>query len=598
MTGKGSNKQPSNYRQEDTFVYGLSPRVLDSLQLMYFDSDTTQEISPISKEESPAPRALSPSLKDREYYKSDLHRLNLKRQERGLPELTEEEFEELADGLESISGSEASDSEDEEVSKDYRSKSAALDTIFEKSIQKLEQLQMEESSGVVSHLATRSPFILFKSDLLPEEKCFGIYKSIFSIKDIEDPIDALKRWQTTGKSKKSALFMIGGGHFAGAIVSHLPRSTKGNTVKPGENILDQSVDFIVNKTMHKYTTRRKQGGSQSAMDNAKGKANSAGSNLRRANEAALQNEVRDLLRQWKGHLDDCESIFIRATGAQSRAILIGYEGAVLKSNDPRIRAFPFTTKRATAGELKRAWVNLTYLSVTDKPKIDEKKSKLKQQQEQLKQSTLQKEKKMVEESPEVKHTKEIVGYLKKARGPVLMTYMKKNKLSGDFKLQPESEYYNTPTILHYAAAHGIKGLIPVIVKTLKADLTGQNANGRTAYDVSANKATRQSFQMLRHELGESAQDWPATHIGPAISREEVEKAEQEAKDREDQEKKDLIEQELKKDTPVVKGPKQKLGGVSTAQANLSTLTEEQRRRVMREQMARAAEARLKAMQGK
>jgi hypothetical protein len=67
--------------------------------------------------------------------------------------------------------------------------------------------------------------------------------------------------------------------------------------------------------------------------------------LRRYNEAALQKEIRELLVSWKEGLGKCEFLFIRATGTANRRTLFGYEGAVLKSSDPRIRGFPFTTRR-------------------------------------------------------------------------------------------------------------------------------------------------------------------------------------------------------------------------------------------------------------
>jgi len=233
------------FQQDETFVYDLSEKVLTSLQLMYFDSSTTEEVLPQTKLTSEALQQVDlknsnqkKEVKDKDYYKSDLHRFNLKRDLKGLPRLTEEQFEELAGDLdESISGSDDSSGiesdEDEDDEKDiYAYKKDKLDTIFEKNVQQLEDLKLKESDRIVSHLATRSPYILFKSDLLENNKCFGIYKSLFSIKEMETPIETLKEWKFKSSTKKSALLMIGGGHFAGAIINHKPKSTKGNVVKP------------------------------------------------------------------------------------------------------------------------------------------------------------------------------------------------------------------------------------------------------------------------------------------------------------------------------------------------------------------------------
>lgn len=591
-------------------MFNIAPNVLDSLQLMYFDSSTAQEISPqtskpaISQKLAAATRHESATVKDHDYYKSDLHKLNLKREIRGLPKLTEAQFEELANDLnESISGSEASDSgsEDEADEEEEEAvKKVSLETIFEKSIRKLEELKVaqdeEEDDSIVSHLATKSPYVLFKSNLLPNDKCFGVFKALFTVKELETPLEALKSWKTNDNSlsKKSALLMIGGGHFAGAIINHKPRSTKGNQVKPGDSILVQGVDVVVSKSFHRYTVRKKQGGSQSASDNARGKANSAGSSLRRQNEAALAQEVRELLQSWKTQLSECDSIYIRANGSANKKILIGYEGAVLTNNDPRVKSFPFTTKRATTTELKRAWVQLTYLTVSDRPKVDDRKIKKKLAHDQLKNSTIAKEKEIKDETEIEKHTREIVGYLKKARGPVLASYLKKNKLTPDLVFEPESEYYSTPTMLHYVSSIGVKNLVPILIKNLKADPTIQNKAGKTAYEISANKAVKSAFQITRHELGEDVIDWAAARVGKPISREDVERGEKEAKEQEELEKKELIEIEKAKiaqSLPEQRSPAPRLGGVSLAQTNLNSLSDDQRMRLMREQRARAAEAR-------
>ena len=169
---------------------------------------------------------------------------------------------------------------------------------------------------------------------------------MFDAEDLqEDPL-ALLRYQQfpvppANPSKRTvALMMLGGGHFAGIIASLVPKIQKNHQSQE-----ERTVDVLSSKTFHRYTTRRKQGGAQSANDNSKGNAHSAGSSLRRYNEAALQKEIRDLLALWKSELDGCELIFIRASGTTNKRTLFGYEGAVLKSNDPRIRGFPFTTRR-------------------------------------------------------------------------------------------------------------------------------------------------------------------------------------------------------------------------------------------------------------
>lgn len=95
-------------------------------------------------------------------------------------------------------------------------------------------------------------------------------------------------------------------------------------------------DFLVS------LARRKQGGSQSVNDNAKGPAKSAGALLRRYGEQALREvrlqgrsthsrapvltalvpqDIRGLLLEWREEIDASERVFIRANTSNRRIFL-------------------------------------------------------------------------------------------------------------------------------------------------------------------------------------------------------------------------------------------------------------------------------------
>lgn len=119
------------------------------------------------------------------------------------------------------------------------------------------------------------------------------------LKEMQAIVDGGRKW---------AMFMVAGGHFAGAVVRVgrvadeqdevlQTRKRKPPKAKPETEVLKH-------KTFHRYTSkpaflnigalligntaRRKQGGSQSINDNAKGAAISAGAMLRRYGEQALR----------------------------------------------------------------------------------------------------------------------------------------------------------------------------------------------------------------------------------------------------------------------------------------------------------------------
>ncbi|GME67092.1 unnamed protein product [[Candida] boidinii] len=625
---------------KDRYLFNLQDDILSSLKLMYFDSLTLEEISeergkkymlehsedlnflslshnPVTVKPTPRSKINDKKnendISDSESNK-DFIKYNEKRKERNLEPISEEDFEKIMDQL-SLSGSETEPSEDETGgildNKDSKSEDITKDHVNTKT----SNIVPEGQDSSISFLNTRSPFVLLKSADLPDDFCYGLYKTtVNALSPKADPLGVLKQWNKPENKSKladkmSALFMIGGGHFAGAIISHKPIETKGNKGTQQELEL-QSVSLLQHKTYHRYTTRRKQGGSQSTMDNSKGKAKSAGSTLRRYNEQELTKDVRDLLSQWKPLLDRCENIFIKASGATSHKTLIGYSDAPIATGDPRIKAFPFTTKRPTTSEIKRAWCELTHLHIMKKPAADtktrEKLLKLQRSLENSKQTNSNHSVNTVEETENEKYTNELISLLKKSKAPALINYVKKKKLSPNFQFEPSSKYFKTPTMLHYASANGFSHMCLILLKNLKADPTIKNAAERTAFELANQKQTEYNFQIARNDLGESYCNWEDAGVPQPMTKEQVDGILKETLDNEEQEKEALMEQGLKEAKEKIKEDKLKrfgqpkylnggLSNVVTEEMNLNSLTPEQKIKVMREQRARAAEARMKKL---
>jgi hypothetical protein len=475
----------------------------------------------------------------------------------------------------------------------------------------------------------------FQSEKLPSNTALGIYKAVFTKEEQEESghlVDAVKRKQIpstiaarkdqqppTNGSKKSPhyfLCMIGGGHFAAMIVSVAPKITNKHT---GKN--ERQADVLVHKTFHRYTTRRKQGGAQSASDAARGAAHSAGSSLRRYNEAALTTEVRQLLTDWKQLIDSAELLFVRATGNTNRQTLFSeYEGRVLRQNDPRIRGFPFNTRRATQSELMRAFVELTRVKVSH---IDEaalaaiqEKEKLKQEQTKTAVSKPVKPPKLSEEDETAAlHTNQIQSLIRRSKAPALLNYIKSNDLSADFNFYPEDANHHAPTPLHLVASLSSPVLITALLVKAKADPTKQNADGKTAYDIAGDRAARDAFRTARHTLGELAWDWSVANVPSALSpeqlmqRAEAEKKEKAALDAQEAVRRKQDLEKLEKDAEAAKESKKdkKFGkgktlaveksGAERREEEARGLTPEMRMKLERERRARAAEERMRRLQG-
>ena len=141
-----------------------------------------------------------------------------------------------------------------------------------------------------------------------------------------------------------AVILAKGGHFAAAVFdiasSHDGRPTTTH-----------------HATAHRYVVRAKAGGRQSAKDNTGKSIKSAGSSLRRYNEAALDADVRSALASFSAPLAAASLIFVHAPGQANAASLFtagpGGAAAPLSRRDPRVRAVPFGVRRPTLKEVER-----------------------------------------------------------------------------------------------------------------------------------------------------------------------------------------------------------------------------------------------------
>ncbi|ODV96231.1 hypothetical protein PACTADRAFT_33409 [Pachysolen tannophilus NRRL Y-2460] len=244
----------------------------------------------------------------------------------------------------------------------------------------------------------------------------------------------------------------------------------------------------------------------------------------------------------------------------------------------------------------------------DLPKTNEKlKEKLLKQEQNMinsRQIAERKAEAAQELTEDEKHTIELIGFIKKSKAPALISYIKKNKLSPDFELKPSSEYATTPTLLHCATYNNIPYITQVLLNNLKANPCIKNDLGKTPFELTSNKEIKKIFQIARYNLGEVYCNWVEdAHVNlPAKSKEEFLDEEEKLKSKEENDKKLLHEKELQayqKEIATERvakyGTGKSLGNVMTSISNqsmLNQLSDEQKMRLMREQRARAAEARM------
>jgi hypothetical protein len=644
--------------QRPLYVFDLPEEILNSLTLkdqseQQVQNTHSQETPPVqandTSETGPnAPtKATSCNLcslsfatvaEQRNHVRSDLHGYNLKQRIKDLPPVSEAEFEKLIGDLdESISGSESSESdEDEDEETGGKGKDSTLSALLKKQA-KISNPDFDEfATSKRQRGSGKPPLFWFSSPGLPENMSLGIYRALFSDAEQEEEshiVETIRNKQLSPKvppKMKSDggvalpaadvgphffLCMIGGGHFAAMVVALAPKKGKSHT--GGD---ERSATVLAHKTFHRYTTRRKQGGAQSANDAAKGAAHSAGSALRRYNEAALTNEVRDLLRDWKDLIATADLLFIRATGSTNRRTLFGpYEGQVLRNNDPRNRGFPFSTRRATQKELMRAFVELTRVKQST---IDEAALAALNVPPEKTTSTAPSVKppkpprQSKEDETATLHTSQLTALIKRSKVPALLNYLKTNNLSADFTFVPSN--YHTPTPLHLAASLNSGPVVLALLTKGGANPTIMNDDARTPFSLAGERATRDAFRVARSELGEAAWDWETAGVPAPLSKSDAdkrdtrEKEEKAAEDKAESERRKAETERLRKESEADEARKreQRIGkgkalgsvmqqktGAEKREEDARGLTPEARAKLERERRARAAEERLRRMQG-
>ncbi len=195
--------------------------------------------------------------------------------------------------------------------------------------------------------------------------------------------DTLNKYLSTLRKQKWGFLMLSGGDFAGAIID----------LSTGK--------ALEHKSIHRYTTRRKQGGGQSSYDQSNGKASSAGSSIRRYNEQALVKDIIEFISTSK-ELINCSTIWLY--GAKKNEIILkNCLGTV--DVDIELKKIPISCGKPTFNALMTCFHNLTTYQNASfevitliKPPIESSESEV-EQQEIVEPIVLKKKKKKKKKKP-------------------------------------------------------------------------------------------------------------------------------------------------------------------------------------------------------
>ncbi|KAJ8313538.1 hypothetical protein KUTeg_008099 [Tegillarca granosa] len=273
----------------------------------------------------------------KQHYQSDWHRYNLKQRLKGDNSITAEEFEAKSECVSSISGSESEseDSELDSVSAD-KPQSKPMNIPSRRLRQEVDgessnDSETDISASVKDEMARKYPKVYFENG---DGEVISLYRCVIYHKKSQpsNHSELISLAKDVPSHMNWAVFMASGGHFAGVVF--------------------KKNEIVVQKTFHRYVVRAKRGSAQSSRDSQGNAPKSAGASLRRYNEAALKEDIQELITSWESHLSKCDLIFLRAPGFNKKIFFSG-KTPPFKKDDTRIRMIPFPTKRPTHNEVRR-----------------------------------------------------------------------------------------------------------------------------------------------------------------------------------------------------------------------------------------------------
>ncbi|KAJ2799565.1 hypothetical protein H4R20_004388, partial [Coemansia guatemalensis] len=294
------------------------------------------------------------------------------------------------------------------------------------------------------------------------------------------------------------------------------------------------------------------GGLQSRQDNAAGHAaNSAGAQIRRHNERRLQEEVYQVLEEWRPLIQASTHVFVRVPRTSRRAFFapVDTKDSVLEWGDPRIRAVPVAMGRPTLTELQRVYREITTVRVEqfdmsqppEEVAVEQTEALAEIKEDELDGSssdhTLEPEPRpdlaaflgqVAQMMADMSQSDEqIVEFLCENLATLLDAFSDPAVGLRYLGAAEGVQAQRTPTLLHLASSLGRKDLVGFLLDngedpTITNGHPPQYAGGMTAYEVAKDRATRDAFRIYRfeHEGEPDGVDWQRARVPEPLTREQ------------------------------------------------------------------------------
>ena len=323
---------------------------------------------------------------------------------------------------------------------------------------------------------------------------------------------------------------------------------------------------IKHTTSTRYTSRKGQGGAQSSNDNSKGKANSIGSQLRRAGEIQLRQDVAGTLEEWSssGLLERCAIFFLSLSknlmkGFWEDTATVTKEIDCLFKKSPSVIGIPLDVGRPSFEgccaindlmmELTLEQIDLEVHDKNEKHIKNEETSSL----EPINESNNEDPPNKVELKEEQFINTPLTPLHEAARDGDVDTLISLLSLDNDGDDIDSRAGANSQTPLHYAAnasnipSNASKCVYELLV-TAHANPCILDARNRPPYFLARNDIIRNAFRKARAELGENIWKWSeSAKVDSPLSEEALarkKEASKKKRQRQKQKRKERVAQEL------------------------------------------------------
>jgi len=314
-------------------------------------------------------------------------------------------------------------------------------------------------------------------------------------------------------------------------------------------------------TSTRYTARKGQGGAQSSNDNAKGKAKSVGSQLRRSGEIQLRKDVASVLQDWEQEIRKCALCFLSVSKTLQNGFwddvdkILGNDHVCsLQKGADTVRSIPLDVGRPSFEACLAVYdlmmcctivkIDINMLKYQEVADGDEKNMVTEENEAKIQHNkSLKKGTTKVPEKVRVKfedipltplHEAARDGNLEKVLS-LLPNYdddddkERIEELSSKNVNKMAGPKFMTP--LHYAAESDpntdlimATKCISVLLLKGKANPTKCDSHGRTPYYLASNDSVRNAFRIARAELGEDIWDWDnEAKVGPPLTENDLQR---------------------------------------------------------------------------